>query len=136
MNYTLAHLKIAHFIGNQNVSFEEVPETISLLERNGIIDEQGNWSIGVGQERRGPRAVRSPKVQGSTRRKRRGSLSKKIVKFLQTKGATGAHVKDIAIAVKTRPGNITAWFYGTGKSLISSGKMKKVAPATFAYLKA
>ncbi len=38
MNYTLAHLKIAHFIGNQNVSFEEVPETIALLERNGIID--------------------------------------------------------------------------------------------------
>ncbi len=136
MNYTLAHLKIAHFIGNQKVSFEEVPETIALLERNGIIDAQGNWSIGDGRERRRPRATSSPKIQRPTRRKQRGRLSKKIVKFLQSKGAAGAHVKDIAIAVKTSPTNVRVWFYRTGKSLLVSGEIKKIAPATFAYLKA
>jgi len=135
MNYTLAHLKIAHYVGSQNVSFEETAETIALLERNGIIDSQGNWSIGAARMRRGPRSIHSPKVGAKVRRKRRGGLSKKIVKFLQAKGAKGGHVKDIAIALKTRPGNVTAWFYGTGKSLVGSGKIKKIAPATFAYLK-
>jgi hypothetical protein len=131
MNY----LKIAHYVGSQNVPFEETVETISLLERNGILDSEGNWSIGVGRERRGPRAIQSPKEQGPIRRKRRGGLSKKIVKFLQTKGMKGAHVKDIAVALKTLRGNVTAWFYGTGKSLVASGEIKKVAPATFAYFK-
>jgi hypothetical protein len=135
MNYTLAHLKIAHYVGSQNVAFEETAETIALLERNGIIDAQGNWSIGGGQERRGSLATRSPKVQGAKRRKRRGGLSKKIVKFLQTKSVKGAHVKEIAAAVKLPPTNVTAWFYTTGKSLIASGSIKKIAPATFAYLK-
>jgi hypothetical protein len=135
MNYTLAHLKIAHYVGSQNVAFEETAETIALLERNGIIDAQGNWSVGGGQESRGSLATRSTKAQGPKRRKRRGSLSKKIVKFLETKGAKGAHVKDIAIALKGRPANVTAWFYGTGKSLIKSGQIKKIGPATFAYLK-
>jgi hypothetical protein len=133
MNYTLAHLKIAHYVGSQNVPFEETAETISLLERNGIIDSEGNWTLGTKQKGRRPHAMRSSSEQVPARRKRRGSLSKKIVKFLQSKGAKGAHVKDIAIAVKTRPGNVTAWFYGTGKSLIASGKIKKVAPATFAF---
>jgi predicted transcriptional regulator with HTH domain len=135
MNYTLAHLKIAHYIGGQNVSFEEVSETIALLERNGIIDAQGNWSFGNGQPRHAPRAKRSSTAPAPVRRKRRGSLSKKIVKFLQSKGAKGAHVKDIAAAVKSGSANVTAWFYNTGKSLIASGKIKKVAPATFAYAK-
>jgi hypothetical protein len=133
MNYTLAHLKIAHYVGSQNVPFEEAAETIALLERNGIIDAEGNWSIGSGQKRRGALATHSPKVQGPKRRKRRGGLSKKIVKFLQTKGAKGAHVKDIAIGLKGSPASVTAWFYGTGKSLMKSGQIKKTGPATFAY---
>jgi hypothetical protein len=135
MNYTLAHLKIAHFIGNQNVPFEEAVETITLLERNGIIDSGGNWIFGSAGKRGGSRAVRSPKEPTKLRRKRRGGLAKKIVKFLQIKGAKGAHVKDIAAATKIRPANVTAWFYGTGKALIASGGIKKVGPATFAYSK-
>jgi hypothetical protein len=36
-------------------------------------------------------------------------------------------VKDIAAAVGTKPNNVTAWTYTTGKS-----KVKKVKPATYA----
>jgi hypothetical protein len=79
MNYTLAHLKIAHYVGSQNVPFEEAAETIALLERNGIIDAEGNWSIGSGQKR----------------------------------------------GLKDSPASVTAWFYGTGKSLMKSGQIKK-----------
>jgi hypothetical protein len=135
MTYTLAHLKIAHHIGNQNVSFEETVETIALLERNGVIDGQGQWVVGNGAKQRGTRDALPAKESSPVRRKRRGGLSKKIVTFLQTKGPKGAHVKDIAAAVKTKPGNVTSWFYGTGKSHVASGHIKKTAPATFAYLK-
>jgi hypothetical protein len=135
MNYTLAHLKIAHHIGNQNVAFEETVETIALLERNGVIDTQGNWVVGNGAKQRGSRVEPTAAKGRSPRRKRRGGLSKKIVAFLQSKGAKGVHVKDIAAALKTKPGNVTAWFYGTGKSYIDSGDIKKTAPATFAFLK-
>jgi len=117
------------------VSFEETAETISLLERNGIIDAEGNWNIGDVKEPRKSVAIHSPKVREPKPQKRRGGLSKKIVKFLQTKGAKGAHVKDIATAVKTGPGNVTAWFYGTGKKFLKTAEIKKVSPATFAYFK-
>jgi hypothetical protein len=136
MNYSLAHLKIAHYVGGQNVPFEETIETIALLERNGIIDSEGNWRMGDARPRRGLRAALWPKGRTPLRRKRRGKLSKKIVKFLQTKGVTGAHVKDIAVAIKTSPLNVRVWFYRTGKPLVTSGRIKKVAPGTFAYLKA
>jgi hypothetical protein len=58
---------------------------------------------------------------------KRGALGAKILKFLGTKGKDGAHVKDIAAAVGTKPNNVTAWTYTTGKS-----KVKKVKPATYA----
>jgi len=59
--------------------------------------------------------------------KKRGNLSADILKFLSTKGKEGAHVKDIAAAVGSKPVNVTAWTYSTGKD-----KVKKVKPATFA----
>ncbi len=58
---------------------------------------------------------------------KRGALGAKILKFLSTKGKEGAHVKDIASAVGSKPANITAWTYTTGKT-----KVKKVKPATYA----
>ncbi len=61
---------------------------------------------------------------------KRGKLGQSITDFLVGKGKAGAHVKDIAAHVGTKPVNITAWIYSTGKS-----KVKKVAPATFALKK-
>jgi hypothetical protein len=58
---------------------------------------------------------------------KRGALGKDILKFLSTKGKEGAHVKDIAAQVGSKPANVTAWTYTTGKS-----KVKRVKPATFA----
>ena len=58
---------------------------------------------------------------------KRGVLGSKILQFLSTKGKEGAHVNEIATAVGTKPANVTAWTYTTGK-----GKVKRVKPATFA----
>ena len=58
---------------------------------------------------------------------KRGALGEKVLKFLAPKGKEGAHVKDIAAAVGTKPANVTAWTYTTGKT-----KVKRVKPATFA----
>jgi hypothetical protein len=58
---------------------------------------------------------------------KRGALGDSILKFLSTKGKEGAHIKDIASHVGTKPANVTAWTYTTGKS-----KVKRVKPATFA----
>jgi hypothetical protein len=58
---------------------------------------------------------------------KRGQLGESILKFLSVKGKAGAHIKDIAAHLGTKPANVTAWFYSTGKS-----KTKKVKPATFA----
>jgi hypothetical protein len=73
--------------------------------------------------------AKSIKVGAKRGRKsgKRGALGSKILQFLATKGKEGAHVKDIANAVGTKPTNVTAWTYTTGK-----GKVKRVKPATFA----
>ena len=57
----------------------------------------------------------------------RGALGNDILKFLSTKGKEGAHVKAIASHLGTKPANVTAWAYTTGKT-----KVIKVKPATFA----
>jgi hypothetical protein len=54
---------------------------------------------------------------------------------LSTRGTTGAHVKDIAKAVKAPLSSVRVWFYTTGKKYLKRGEIKKVAPATFAYFK-
>jgi len=73
--------------------------------------------------------VKKGKPPGKRRRKsgKRGALGVSILKFLSSKGKEGAHVKDIATHVGTKPANVTAWTYTTGKS-----KVKRVKPATFA----
>lgn len=69
------------------------------------------------------------KIASKQRRKRgkHGALGKSILKFLSSKGKEGAHIKDIASHVGTKPANVTAWTYTTGKN-----KVKRVKPATFA----
>ena len=74
-------------------------------------------------------AVKKSKPASKRGRKpgKRGALGQNILKFLSTKGKEGAHVKDIAVQVGTKPANVTAWTYTTGKT-----KVKRVRPATFA----
>jgi hypothetical protein len=95
-----------------------------------------SFAPGKASKKRGrPAKVKSTAIVNNgksttTRRRKvgkRGALGSAILKFLSTKGKEGAHVKDIASHLGTKPTNITAWAYTTGKS-----KVKKVKPATFA----
>jgi hypothetical protein len=61
------------------------------------------------------------------KRAKRGALGKSILTFLTTRGKEGAHINDIATHVGTKPANVTAWAYSTGKR-----KVKRVKPATYA----
>ena len=70
-------------------------------------------------------------VAKTARRKRRKNLKEEILKFLATQGKQGAHVKVIAGKLRTKPVNITAWIYTTGKKV---KELKKVKPATYAYV--
>ena len=79
--------------------------------------------------RKGAGKVKNEKPTAKPDRKssKRGSLGAGILKFLSNKGKEGAHVKDIAAHVGSKPVNVTAWTYTTGKN-----KVKRVKPATFA----
>ena len=135
MNYTLAHLKIAHLIGSNKASFEEVTSTIALLERNGIIDANGNWiSLVHVQPAREPSAVNATNDGEKRRRLGRGGLTKMIVGYLQSKGNEGARVKEIAAAINSNQANVRIWFYRTGRELMKAGEIKKIGRAKFAYL--
>ncbi|MEJ0000921.1 MAG: hypothetical protein WDO13_18185 [Verrucomicrobiota bacterium] len=76
---------------------------------------------------RGRSANASTKSTPARKVVKRGKLGEGILRYLQSKGSAGAHVKDIAVAVKSKPANVTAWFYSTG-----TRTTKKVKPATFA----
>ena len=71
-----------------------------------------------------------PSTKKPARRKRRKNLKGAILKFLAAQGKKGAHVKVIADAVRSKPANITAWIFSTGKKVKG---LKKVKPATYAY---
>lgn len=70
-----------------------------------------------------------PAAKIGRKSKKRGALGAGILKYLSTKGKSGAHIKDIATHVGSKPANVTAWTYTTGK-----GKVKRVKPATFAII--
>jgi hypothetical protein len=137
MNYTLEHLKIVHNAGAQKLSLDKTLELISLLDRNGLLHLVSD--SGPSTKRKGRRKRRIQKAAKLTikrrGRKRRGGLSESIIGFLSTKGASGAHVKDIVKAIKAPLASVRVWFYTSGKKYLKSREIKKVAPATFAYFK-
>ena len=65
-----------------------------------------------------------------TKRRRRKKLKDAILKFLSSQGKKGAHVKVIAERVGSKPANVTAWIFSTGKKVVG---LKKVKPATYVY---
>ena len=123
MNYTLEHIKAAFQAAKKGIlesDFIKYIEVHAHLQGSSAPTAKRGRKPGVKAEK-----VVKPVKKG--KRGKRGKLGTGILKFLSTKGAAGAHIKEIATAVKSKPNNITAWFYTTGK-----GKAKKVKPATFA----
>jgi hypothetical protein len=72
-----------------------------------------------------------PPLPRPAKRKRRKNLKEGILHFLAAQGEKGAHVKAIANALRSKPANITAWIFSTGKKVKG---LKKVKPATYAYV--
>ena len=108
----------------------EVKEELAqLLHLESFVSKGSSRKRGRPAKNKGDDAVNNGKPVSKRGRKsgKRGALGAKVLKFLSTKGKEGAHVKDIAAAVGTKPTNVTAWTYTTGK-----GKVKRVKPATFA----
>ncbi len=64
----------------------------------------------------GSKVAKAPKVK-AVKRGKRGALGEGILKFLQGKGKEGAHVTAIATHIGSKPANVTAYFYGTGKKV-------------------
>ena len=78
-------------------------------------------------------AKRGRKKAGAKAKRKRtvkGAIGEFILKLLSKKGDEGAHVKEIAKALKSKPANVVAWFYGTGKKIKG---IRRVKPNTFAY---
>jgi hypothetical protein len=104
-------------------------ELAQLLHLETFATESASKKRGRPAKVQGSSAVKNGKAARKRGRKsgKRGALGVGILKFLATKGKKGSHIKDIASHVGTKPANVTAWTYTTGKS-----KVKRVKPATFA----
>jgi hypothetical protein len=136
MNYTLEHLKIAYNAGAKKFPFDQTLELLSLLGEQGLSGllakpaptVKTTGSLPTSTAHHAPNPARRGKG-----RKREAPLSSRILGFLKDKGATGAHLKDIAESIKTSKGSVNNWFYGTGRKLLDAGEIKRVAPSTFSY---
>lgn len=61
------------------------------------------------------RQISGPTRRGPRRKARRGALKEKIMAALETAGAAGVRVKDLAAELATKPVNIHSWFHSTSK---------------------
>ena len=104
-------------------------ELSQLLHLQSFIGKTNGKKRGRTAKRIPPSELKNaqPTVKRKRRSGKRGALGAGIIDFLSAKGKAGAHVKDIAVALGSKPANVTAWTYTTGKN-----KVKKVKPATFA----
>ena len=84
-------------------------------------------------KKRGRKPGRPPgsgaKAVGRAGRKSK-RLKEPLLKALAAAGSSGIKVKDLAVALKVKPGNIFSWFYTTGKKIKG---IKKVGEAKYAY---
>ena len=98
MSYTIEHIKAAYRAAKQGISestFVEYLKTHSLLFEEVVEVKKG----------------KKTKVGKKGKRAPRGSVGASIIKFLQKKGSGGAHVKEIAEAIGSKPQNVTSYFY-------------------------
>jgi hypothetical protein len=69
-----------------------------------------------GKAKKAAKSAKAPKSAGKPRgRKRRGSLGKKILAALESAGAKGVKVADLANAIGVKGPNLHVWFATTGK---------------------
>jgi hypothetical protein len=113
MNYTLDHIKTAFRAAQKGLSEAAF---LNYLEFHSLLTEDIPTVKHVPKSRGTHKAEASKgtPTKKATRAKR-GVLGKAILKFLSSKGKEGAHVKEVAAAVKAKVPNVTAWFYSTGK---------------------
>jgi hypothetical protein len=60
----------------------------------------------------------------------RRKLKGRLLKALEAAGKKGLSVKELALNLKSKPANVSVWFYTTGKKIKG---IKKVGPARYAY---
>jgi hypothetical protein len=84
-----------------------------------------------GRKPKGDAPVAASAKPKKIKRGKRGALGEGILNFLQPKGKEGAHVKDIAAGIGSKPANVTAYFYGTGKKVKG---VKKHGGNVFSYV--
>ncbi len=125
---TLSSAQLARLIGL-------VKEKEALQAKLGSIDAELS-ALESGKavaKKRGRKPGRPPgSVSKVASRKGRKSkrLKEPLLKALSAAGASGIKVKDLAVALKVKPGNIFSWFYTTGKKIKG---IKKVGEAKYAY---
>lgn len=61
---------------------------------------------------------------------RSGTLKDKVIDVLQSAGAQGMKVSDLARAVKSKPQNLFVWFNSTGKKL---REVQKIGPGHYRW---
>ena len=64
------------------------------------------------------------------RSRRRGGLQEAVLKALNSAGAKGLTVKQLAVQAKVKKSSLTVWLYTSGKKIPG---FKKVARGVFAY---
>jgi hypothetical protein len=120
--YTREHLEIVYKAGQAKIPLEDVLHVLNYLETEAAKRDSGT-DLGAETRRRVRKGRRSRTV-----------LSPAITGYLSRQGSKGAHVSEIAKALRIEKANVVAWFYGTGKKHIKSGEIKKTGPNTFAYV--
>jgi uncharacterized protein YjcR len=128
-----------------NLSSAQVARLIRLIKQKealqakveGINSEITSLESGEGSgKKRGRKPGRPPgRPPGSGMKPGRKArktkrLKEPLLKALSAAGSSGLKVKDLAIQLKVKPGNIFSWFYTTGKKIKG---IKKVGEARYAY---
>jgi len=71
-----------------------------------------------------PPGSKSKVAVGAPKKSKRGKrLKEPLLKALKAAGSSGITVKDLAVKLKVKPGNIFSWFYTTGKKIKGISKV-------------
>jgi hypothetical protein len=71
-----------------------------------------------------PPGSKSKLAAAAPKKAKRGKrLKEPLLKALKAAGASGITVKDLAVKLKVKPGNIFSWFYTTGKKIKGISKV-------------
>lgn len=151
IKYRIASERLILYLNNMslsNLTSAQLAQLIGLVKEKEVLTakiEQVNAAImalesgEAAPKKRGRKPGRPPgsvKVVAETSetsektRKRGKRLKDPLLKALTAAGPTGITVKDLAVKLKVKPGNIFSWFYTTGKKIKG---ISKVGEAKYAY---